>query len=67
MELAKERELVAITCYHLGGNETVKWTLKYDAGLRGELVNRTATIEAYGRDMYVLSLKACLFSRSNLF
>jgi hypothetical protein len=54
-ELAKEREIVAITCYHLGGDENVKWTLDYNAGLRGDLVDQTASINACGRDMYVQS------------
>jgi hypothetical protein len=61
-ELAAERELVAITCYHLGGDENVQWTLEYDAGLRGQLANRLATIKACGRDMYVFYPKASLCS-----
>lgn len=53
-ELAKERELVAITCYHLGGDKNVNWTLQYDTGLRGEMANQTANIKACGQDMYVI-------------
>jgi hypothetical protein len=58
-KLAKERELVAATAYHLGDHlgdvdKKVQWNLEYDIGLRGELANKTATIEAGGRDMYVL-------------
>ena len=50
-ELAAEQEVVAITCYHLGGDENIQWTLEYDTGLRGPVTNNFATIEACGRDM----------------
>ena len=50
-KIAQEQELMAITCYHLGGNEDVVWHWEYDTGLRGAETKHLDTILAQGRDM----------------
>ncbi|KAH1422784.1 hypothetical protein KXW29_005989 [Aspergillus fumigatus] len=51
--VSKEKELLAITCYHLGGAETVKWLWEYDKGLSGPETNDTQIVEARGRDIII--------------
>lgn len=63
--VSKEKELLAITCYHLGGAETVKWLWEYDKGLSGPETNDTQIVEARGRDMYVFNVKTALDTAAN--
>ncbi|RHZ48775.1 hypothetical protein CDV55_101990 [Aspergillus turcosus] len=63
--VSKEKELLAITCYHLGGAESVKWFWEYDTGLSGPETNETQVVEARGQDMYVPTMIHCRFRDSS--
>lgn len=58
--LAKEQEIVAITCHHLGGDEDTQWKWEYDEGLRGRMTGKMIRIMANKNDMYVFRFPTSL-------
>lgn len=50
--MAEEKELIGLSCNHLGGSEDTRWIIEIDLGLRGEETRTMMMVEAYGQDMY---------------
>ncbi|OCK74088.1 hypothetical protein K432DRAFT_430225 [Lepidopterella palustris CBS 459.81] len=51
--LAKERDIVAIACYHLGGDPNQRWVVTYDSARRENPTDRMLYIEAFGGDIVI--------------
>jgi len=50
-DLAQHTELVAVTCYHLFGDENNLWEWEYDIGLRRDEVHQTEIVDVAGQDL----------------
>jgi hypothetical protein len=53
-EFANGDGVPLIFCHHLGSDVADKWGMKYDKGLRGEETGEFESVNADGRDVYVL-------------
>lgn len=54
------RDIVAIACYHLHGDENNTWHWMYDTGLRGVETHQTQSVSSTGKDLYVARDVLCL-------
>lgn len=52
-QLANDDDIIAIGCYHLGGDTDQRWIVQYDPALRKEETNKMSIIEACGGDIVI--------------
>jgi len=52
-EMAEQADLVGVSCTHLGGDETVSWTIEVDKCGRGDTSVVTEGVKANGNDIFV--------------
>ncbi|PGH31994.1 hypothetical protein GX50_05188 [[Emmonsia] crescens] len=49
--LSEKTEVIAVTCFHLLGDDSSCWEWEYDTGGRGEALGRTKAVSTSGRDV----------------
>ena len=54
--MTKVEGVVAVSCNFLGGERSTRWIVEVDSGLRQPATNDMIEVDAYGHDMYDLSI-----------